>query len=419
MSGRQGEASESRRRRRDGEDADAKELCVENCFRMLYDKNRGKKCSCPLCAEGEEVMKNKGIKAFVDFIGKDIGGEYEFQKTTAIIRIILISLMVYFTANMIVCGITLTTPYILLFYSVFLLSFAGIFFLSYHCTTHVVLWCFNVSTMIWMVAILQFFGWNIGVQHLLMPLVLLYFFAIKKHYMRKIVYAVFITACRILLFFIFNKKTPVWQLSGGEENILQILNTITIFWFISVIAYVCSKNNQEMEERLIEYNHQLQNQVNTDALTGLFSRRKALEYMDCIIAESGWNNCLSLCICDIDHFKNVNDTYGHDTGDEILKAVAKVLKAEVSGNNLAARWGGEEFLLLFPGRDGSEVYDRLEQLRKRIWEMRVTIGDAVVGVTMTFGLAEYDAQNGLNATIKEADRKLYQGKKCGRNKVVF
>lgn len=364
-------------------------------------------------------MKSKGIKAFVDFIGKDIGGEHEFQKITVIIRIILISLMVYFTANMIVCDVTFTTPYILLFYSVFLLSFVGIFFLSYHCVTHVVLWCFNLSTMIWLVAIVQFFGWNIGVQHFLMPLVMLYFFAIEKHYVRKMLYAVFITFCRILLFFIYNKKTPVWQLSGGEENILQILNTITIFWCISIIAYICSRNSQEMEEKLIEYNNQLQNQVNTDTLTGLFSRRKALEYMDWIVAESECKNCFCLCICDIDHFKNVNDTYGHDIGDEVLKAVAGVLEAEVYGSNLAARWGGEEFLLLFPGHNGSEVYDRLERLRKRIGEMRVTVGDAAIGVTMTFGLAEYNAQDGLNAAIKEADRKLYQGKESGRNTVVF
>lgn len=359
-------------------------------------------------------LKNAG-----NFIGMDTSGKNESKKIIVIIRIIIISFIAYFTANMIICNVTFKNVWVLILYGVFLLLSIGIFTMSYYFETTTILWCFNLSTVIWIVAIVHCFGWNIGVQHFLMLLLILYFFSGYKHYTSKVIFAVFLCSLRLLLFYLYQKRIPAWQLDGREENALQVLNTITIFWCISVISFICSKNSQELEGKLIEYNNQLEKQANTDTLTGLFNRRKAMEYMEYIVRNPEVNGGFSLCICDIDFFKRVNDNYGHDFGDEVLKKVSEIFMEETQSGNFAARWGGEEFLLLFPRCNGDEAYVKLEQIRRKIKEMKICKEDLTISITMTFGLAEYDFFNGLEATIKEADQKLYMGKEKGRDTIIF
>ena len=363
---------------------------------------------------GKDLLKN-----FVDFIGMDTSGRNESKKIIVIIRIMIISYILYFTANMVVCNVVFEHLKVLLFYGSFLLLFIALFAMSYSYKTSVTLWSFCFSTIIWVVAIVHSFGWNIGVQHFLMVLLILYFFSGYKKYVHKIVFAVTICALRITLFYLYQDKVPVWKLSGLEESILQVLNTITIFWCISVIAFVFSKDSQELEGKLIEYNSQLQQQANTDTLTGLFNRRKAMDYMNAMVEKMSNDKGFCVCICDIDFFKKVNDNYGHDFGDLVLKKIAEIFREEMQGKNLAARWGGEEFLLLFPECNGDEAYVVIEQIRRRIKETAMQKDDLSIHVTMTFGLAEYDFFNGLGSTLKEADEKLYIGKEKGRDTIIF
>lgn len=372
-------------------------------------------------------MKNKNagndiskfFRSACSFIVRDTSGKNESKKVIIIIRIIIITFMVYFSANMILCNVTFGETWALIFYGFFLLIFLSIFTMSYYFETSIVLWCFNISTIIWIIAIVHYFGWNIGVQHFLILLLILYFFSSYRHYEYKIIYASFLCLFRLILFYVYQKKIPIWQLNSMEENALQVLNTITIFWCISVISFICSKTSQELEGKLIEYNSQLERQANTDTLTGLYNRRKALEYMNEIVKYPEVHGSFCLCICDIDFFKKVNDSYGHDYGDEVLKKISYVFKEEIQKNIFAARWGGEEFLLVFPDCNGDEAYIELEQIRRKIKDMKICKGDLTVSITMTFGLAEYDFFNGLEATIKEADQKLYMGKERGRDVIIY
>ena len=84
-----------------------------------------------------------------------------------------------------------------------------------------------------------------------------------------------------------------------------------------------------------------------------------------------------------------------------------------------ARWGGEEFLILFPGCNGDNAFLKLEEIQRRIRGMEVHNGDICVKITMTFGLSEYNFSAGLTATLQEADEKLYKGKETGRDKIVY
>lgn len=362
--------------------------------------------------------KEKLFTKIKNFIGKDVKSKNESKKLIVVIRLLLILIMVYFSINGLFYIPKLDIKmflYIVFFFGVFI----SIFYMSYHYQSLSTLWMFNIAMIIWICAIVNTFGWNIGVQHFLMVLLILYFFSSYKQYFAKIFYAVFLCTLRIILFFIYHYRKPVFPLSPGEENILQIINTITIFACISIIAFVFSKDGQELEGKLIEYNSMLEKQANTDTLTGLYNRRKAIEYLENLTGGQSDHVGFSLCICDIDFFKKVNDNYGHDYGDEVLKGISNIFIEETKRDGFAARWGGEEFLLLFPGCNGDNACVKIEQIRRKIKEMRIKKGDIEISVTMTFGIAEYDYINGLTSTIKEADEKLYLGKEKGRDIIIF
>lgn len=355
----------------------------------------------------------------VDFIGKDTGAKNESKKVIVILRIMMLSVGVYCLLSMFLGGIVVGDVHILVLYGVSPVVFSGLFFLSYRLRKVYVLWSFNCCTVLWVCMIVHFLGWNVGVQHFLIVLLVLYFFSDYRHHAGKILFAVSLSVFRLLLFYFYHQAEPVWGLADGAENILQILSTIAIFWSISVIAFICSEDGQELEGKLIEYNYQLEKQANTDALTGLYNRRKALKCMDKIVENPSVSGDFCICICDIDYFKKVNDNYGHDCGDEVLKNIGALLKKEMQGGDFAARWGGEEFLLVFLNCNGDDAYIKLEQIQRKIRAMKVCRGEDVVSVTMTFGLAEYNFIHGLETTVKEADEKLYMGKEKGRDVIIF
>lgn len=365
--------------------------------------------------ENKSVESENILKKIANFICKDVKAQNETKKLIVVIRLLVLSIIVYFTINGAFIISKLNTS-IIFFYSSFFIIFLGVFVMSYHFRSNMTLWIFNIGMIFWIWIDVHLFGWNIGVQHFLMVLLILYFFSSYKQYLKKILYAVFLCALRILLFYIYHYKQPMCPLELSDENILQIINTIVIFWCISVISFFFSNDSQELESKLVEYNIQLEKQANTDALTGLYNRRKALEYLDSLI---NLRTEFSLCICDIDFFKKVNDTYGHDIGDEVLKGIANIFMEETKGQNFVARWGGEEFIILFPGCNGDDSFHKLSQIRKKINKMKIKKGDLEISVTVTFGLAEYDFHNDLTATIKEADKKLYLGKEQGRDRIVF
>ena len=374
--------------------------------------------------ENTNRKENSGniFKKATDYVGRDVKSQNESKKLIVVIRLLLISVIIYFTINGILC-IPEWNLTVILFYCVFFVVFACLFAVSYNYRSIVTLWVFNVGMIIWICSIVHLLGWNIGVQHFIMVLLILYFFSSYRQYTGKILYAVFLCVLRIMLFYIYHYSEPLIPLSTAKENMLQIINTITIFLCMSIIAFIFSRDSQELESKLVEYNAQLEKQANTDMLTGLYNRRKAVEYLESLTAKkkpqgkdySGF----SLCICDIDFFKKVNDNYGHDAGDKVLKGIAEIFREEMKEKTFAARWGGEEFLLLFPGCNGDNAYMELEKIRRKIKEMKVKTEKEDIGVTMTFGLTEYDFNSDLDLAIKEADKKLYIGKEQGRDRIIY
>jgi diguanylate cyclase len=181
--------------------------------------------------------------------------------------------------------------------------------------------------------------------------------------------------------------------------------------------------NEALRQQLDEINAlqaRLSEQANRDSLTGLYNRR----YLDDTLARE-LARCkregqpLSLMLIDIDHFKRVNDTYGHPAGDEVLRALARMLDTHARSADVACRYGGEEFLMLLPHMPLETAKQRAEQWRADFGTATLVFGDFHIQATLSVGIATYPGDGtSPEMLIANADLALYRAKNSGRNRVV-
>ena len=160
----------------------------------------------------------------------------------------------------------------------------------------------------------------------------------------------------------------------------------------------------------------------TDQLTGLHNRRYMSSHLDNLMAAARKSaKPLAFVIMDIDYFKAVNDTHGHDIGDEVLREFAKRIGANIRGIDLACRYGGEEFVVVMPETDASFAYSVAERLRKSIETTPIEISRAPgkIAITISIGIAASEGERDTSeALLRRADQALYSAKRNGRNRVV-
>lgn len=165
----------------------------------------------------------------------------------------------------------------------------------------------------------------------------------------------------------------------------------------------------------------LRDQAVKDPLTGLFNRR----YMRATLVREAHRilrrgSTLGFVMIDVDHFKQVNDTHGHDVGDEVLRALGKFFQKHTRVEDIACRYGGEEFLLVLPDIGEKDLFRRAEQIREGIREkLEFESGGKKFGITVSMGVTLFEnSEDDIKDTIKRADRALYEAKNGGRDRVV-
>ena len=153
-----------------------------------------------------------------------------------------------------------------------------------------------------------------------------------------------------------------------------------------------------------------------DPLTGLWNRRQFLNLLESADQQSRrYNLNYSLLVLDADHFKNINDQFGHDKGDEVLVELAKTLERRVRETDSVCRWGGEEFTILLPQTEASNAANLAESLRKAVSECRIP---ALPPISISIGVAQHQSEESIESLLRRADAALYQAKAAGRNRVV-
>lgn len=179
----------------------------------------------------------------------------------------------------------------------------------------------------------------------------------------------------------------------------------------------------QLEDKLVEAREEMRFKATHDALTSLWNRGGILSLMNSELSRSIRNGTpTSLLLCDIDHFKRINDTYGHPVGDEILQQVSLFLRELVRPEDSVGRFGGEEFLIVLGGCDNAALKRRASQICEEISRVPFITREGPVSVTLSIGaitIERWDHSLSIDPFLKEADTALYRAKAEGRNQAVF
>ncbi len=215
---------------------------------------------------------------------------------------------------------------------------------------------------------------------------------------------------------------------GGVDYITKPFNAEEVLTRVNTHIMLCAQRkalslqNKELTVKntlIAEQSEKLEQLAARDFLTGLLNRRGFLE-----IARREETRSMrskkqfALLILDIDHFKNINDTYGHECGDEVLVRVARVIEKALGGQDTVARWGGEEFVFLLPETETDGAKHVAEKIRSAIEKISHSSGEISIQVTVTIGICYYNGSSSMEASIRSAYNALYGGKQQGRNQVV-
>lgn len=187
-----------------------------------------------------------------------------------------------------------------------------------------------------------------------------------------------------------------------------------------IIAAVEVFTDIKFKEEHLKENEELKRLVRFDELTNLYNRR----YLNFLLTQSyeeakQFNERFSILFIDIDHFKDVNDQYGHDVGDDILIMVANTLKSNMRPNDVVGRWGGEEFIAIIKTNNENILYDIAEKLRKLTNHSHLNHNNQPIQVSISIGGALYQSGESVKELIQRADKKMYISKMNGRNQVTL
>ncbi|PIW61714.1 diguanylate cyclase [Shewanella sp. CG12_big_fil_rev_8_21_14_0_65_47_15] len=212
-----------------------------------------------------------------------------------------------------------------------------------------------------------------------------------------------------------------WYLIVEQEEAPQEQELLNTFWGNLALSLVVTIGILFISNMTLgRYQRKLEIMASTDKLTGAANRQVFEEYCHRALEKAKSDQAtLSILLLDIDHFKKVNDNYGHSIGDLVLKTVCNLLRGQLKEQDVLCRWGGEEFLILVPEMDLSRAAELAERICRTISQRELKVNGIHISITASIGVAEFQEQEPVEDLIKRADLALYQAKEAGRNQVVL
>ena len=273
------------------------------------------------------------------------------------------------------------------------------------------------------------FGWNYNFfiySFMMIPLSILSSISVKeKRYNVKLPIIYFLITQGVLLIIriynMYNPIEPIYHFTGLIDNLYTIEGiivyvTTTVASFVPLYAFILDLN--KAYSRMDKMNEDLIYTATHDHLTGLINRRSMSHYFDKALLNYNTNKKpFSVIIADIDNFKKINDTYGHNNGDIILKEISNIMMSSISETDHVCRWGGEEILILVDG-NLERAISLAEDIRKNIEATTFNGDDTELHATITCGVVEYNLTPSIEALINIADDNLYEGKHSTKNCVI-
>ncbi|PID42528.1 MAG: hypothetical protein CSA52_01405 [Gammaproteobacteria bacterium] len=265
------------------------------------------------------------------------------------------------------------------------------------------------------------------------PSALILSLSIISYYYRfsSVFLSIFCSGIIVLLYVLGSIVSHVYLKQGGDitHDLYMIAAYVPISILLTAIGakyarqkYALSKLVKKQEniyQKLSQAHVELELLATTDELTKLANRREMNTRLAYEFDRVKRNNAtLSILIIDVDHFKSVNDRYGHSFGDKVLKEFANVLKRSLRATDYVARWGGEEFLVVMPDTNGKEARHKAEELARKVKSRKFSQQGQNVTMTFSGGVAELSPELSIEGLIHLADNRLYEAKKAGRDRII-
>lgn len=276
----------------------------------------------------------------------------------------------------------------------------------------------SAVTLVWSAWHVCAFGWIAGGNYLVLTLLVLAFFNVFNPPWLKLSWFVGLLVSLAALYTYSEAHAALFTADRGVVNILQTLNGVTLFVILAVLCVIFSSATQATERQLRIDNQALHREAGTDPLTQLPNRRAMLDEME-LFCRNSPSSVFSVAIADIDFFKNVNDTYGHNCGDYTLKTLAALFREAAGAKYKVCRWGGEEFCFFMPEMNLDVAGQEMIDLNAAVSHMPLSFEGNDFSINITIGVEENDFRSPMEAIIEKADQKLYIGKNNGRNRVVI
>ena len=273
------------------------------------------------------------------------------------------------------------------------------------------------SVMVLILSMIEFpflfyvYGANMGV-YLVLGIVALAIFLPRPYHVPAIILAIIIDVAVIILHCIYT--AVIEEMDMGSQFGTIICSYVIVA--VSVAFMLCTLISEYMLQRtyLLQASRDLEYAASRDALTGVYNRRYLISTL------KQWMNTddkhFLVVLIDIDQFKSINDTYGYVYGDEVLTELARIMMQEIHGKGIVARYGGEEFMLLFENADRQVALEVMENIKKRLEEYSMKSRN--IAITFSGGMEEYRTEGKIDELFRNTDKKLYQAKNDGKNRIV-
>lgn len=359
------------------------------------------------------------LKAIQAFLTKEIKEENEPKDTAVLIRVLSLADILYITINTVVLFADFGLEIGIRAF-IGLLLIVMVFTLSYRVKMRALVYLYFLAVAANVILLVTYMGLPYMFQAQIYIVFMIFFYrpaGLKSERIASVVVSV------ILIFrIIFYSRThgTILNVPVSDYGFVTFYCTAYIMTKSVMIAFFFRKKFLASEEKIIKYSKKLEMLATTDPLTKLQNRRGMINHIESFVEETrNYGELLTIAIGDIDLFKHINDTYGHEAGDYVLETLAKIMKEFIDGKGMVARWGGEEFLFSLEGINGDYAFEEVSKLLHLIERYEFLYNGTPIKVTMTFGLEEYDDSSGLDNVISKADKKLYMGKEQGRNRVIY
>jgi diguanylate cyclase (GGDEF)-like protein len=256
----------------------------------------------------------------------------------------------------------------------------------------------------------RFVGFESGFQYYAAVIMLLIFLGTPRRVSLQLLQAGILITIVIVADIVLHDVPPLVTLSHAKLDWLRRFNVVS---FLSALGFLVLFYAQTVDQ----IQRHLHAMATTDTLTGLTNRRQLIEVAEYELSRSMRSaEPLAAIIVDVDRFKEVNDVHGHVSGDDVLAEIARRLMGSVRHQDTVSRWGGEEFLVLLPNTTLAAAAAIAERIRLAVSEKPIETAHALVSLTVTSGVSEWQQGERMETCIARADRALYRGKAAGRNR---